>query len=241
MPNAASLSAIAIGRLIDPVDTKRATDDPFKLPGFLRAAFNTALTDLESKDGHTALTESDRAGGSGKARTALGRLETLLRDGYNGIKAIRSTKITDTERMEVFATYGWVSGNLGAFSDARIIGLARLAVRDDVGLDNPDWRYDPELVQHIKEQLAIFDSEAPAATGAERMKATKARDEALEAMRNVISRVRYYYCCASVNLDGTPELAHIDLSPRTRGGGSAQPEQPAQQPPAPPTPPAPGA
>src|SRR5438067_2307152 len=157
MPNAGSLSAIAVGHLTQTVDSERAAGDRFKLPEFLRANLDEKLAALEASDSHTALTESDRTGGSSKAREALDQMETLLRDGYNGIKAIRSATISDGERMGVFTTYGWVGGKLGTFNDARIIGLARLAVREDVGITNPEWLYDPELVQAIKDQLAIFD------------------------------------------------------------------------------------
>ena len=95
MPNAGSLSAIAVGHLTQTVDSERAAGDRFKLPEFLRANLDEKLAALEASDSHTALTESDRTGGSSKAREALDQMETLLRDGYNGIKAIRSSTISD--------------------------------------------------------------------------------------------------------------------------------------------------
>jgi hypothetical protein len=235
MPNSNSLQAIAQGRLIQTVDGTRPATDRFKLPAADRTLFNTRLDDLAAKDNDTALTESNRAGGSAAARAALQKLEGLLRDGYNGITAIRSSKITDGERLEVYTAYGWAGGNLGDFNDARTLGLARLALDDDLDIEKPEWEYAADLKTEIAAQLAIFDAKADDRTGGERMDATKARNEALELFQTMLSRVRHYLCSASDDVDQSPELrrngfkvrkdrAKAAKTPPATGGAAATPK-----------------
>ncbi len=213
MPNAASLSAIAQGHLIQSIDTSRAANDRFHLPAFLRTALDSGLTQLETTDNATALTESDRAGGSAAARAALTALDALLHDGYKAIDAIRSTTITPAQRLEVFTTYGWTGGKLGTFNDARVLGLARLGVRADVGI-NPVWAYSADLIADLKAQLAIYQANAGPATGGDRTGATKKRDDALAEVETTLARIRFYYCCASEDTDQTTELTRIGFQPR---------------------------
>ncbi|HYR58246.1 MAG TPA: hypothetical protein VEO95_06440, partial [Chthoniobacteraceae bacterium] len=177
--------------------------------------------------------ESDRTGGSADARGALTQLETLLRDGYNAIYGIPSFKITDSQRIEVLTAYGWVNGKLGSFNDARVLGLARLAVRDNPGVD-PQWQYGAELVQALKAQLAIYDDSAKVATGADRVQATRVRDDALATLETTLARVRFYYCCASEDADQTTELTRIGLQPRRAPGAAQQPAPPPAPPAQPP-------
>ena len=213
MPNAASLAAIAQGHLVQNIDTARSAGDTFRLPVFLRTALDTGLTTLEAADNATALTESDRAGGSAAARAALTALDALLHDGYNGITAILSTKITPAQRLEVYTTYGWSGGKLGIFNDARVLGLARLGVRADVGI-NPAWAYSADLITELKAQLAIYNANAGPATGGDRTGATKKRDDALGEFETTLARIRFYYCCASEDADQTTELTRIGFQPR---------------------------
>jgi hypothetical protein len=235
MPNSDSLRAIAQGGLIQTVDDGRAATDRFKLLAADRTLFNTRLADLAEKDNATALTESNRAGGSAAARAALKALEALLHDGYHGIKAIRGTKITDGERLEVYTAYGWAGGNLGEFNDARTLGLARLALDDDLDLEKPEWEYAADLKTDIAAQLAIFDAEAEDRTGGDRMEATKARNAALELFQAMLSRVRHYLCSASDDVDQSPELRRSGFKVRKErakaarvvpasGGASAAPQ-----------------
>ncbi len=231
MPNSDSLQAIAQGRLIQTVDDKRAATDRFKLLPADRTLFNTRLDDLSAKDNDTALTESNRAGGSGAARAALNRMEVLLHEGYNAITAIRSTKITEAERLEVYTAYGWSGGNLGEFNDARTLGLARLALASDLDIEKPEWEYAADLKADLAAQLAIFDAKADDRTGGDRMEATKQRDKALELFQTMLSRVRHYLCSASDDVDQSPELRRHGFKvrkdrvkaakPAPAGGGAA--------------------
>ena len=231
MPNASSLAAIAQGHLVQTIDDSRAANDPFHLPAFLRTAVNTGLAALETADNATALTESDRAGGSAAARTALTAIEILLRDGYNAITAIPSLKINAAQRLEVYTTYGWSGGKLGTFNDARRLGLARLGVRAEVGIPAA-WAYSAELVTALKEQLDLYNANAAPATGGDRSGATKKRDEALDEFETTLARVRFYYCCASADADQTTELTRIGFQPR-RDPTPAAPEPVTPEPPAP--------
>jgi hypothetical protein len=206
MPNEDSLSAIAQGRLIQTVDSGRAIGDRHKMLAEDRTLFDTRLDDLTSRDNDTALTESNRAGSSAKARASLTSLKQSLHDGYNGIAAIRSSTISDAQRLEVFTAYGWASGLIGEFNDSRILGLARLAIDEDLDIENPAWMYSIELRAEITAQLAIFDANADDRTGGERMEATNARNKAADLFHASLARYRYFICSASDELDQSPEL-----------------------------------
>jgi hypothetical protein len=232
MPNADSLSAIAQMHLIQSVDTSRDAADVFKLPTRLRTQVDTDLGVLDAADSNTALTESDRAGGSAAARQALDRLQELSKEGFNYITAIRSTQITDAQRLEVYTAYGFAGGKLGRFNDARILGLSRLALQAHSNLQSA-WRYQADLVTDITAQLAVYDANAEVATGGEREKATRARDAALEDAQSTLAQTRFYYCSASRDTDQTPELARIGFQPRrlpTATNGQPAPAPAATEP-----------
>jgi hypothetical protein len=217
MQNVESISCIAQMHLIKTVDDARAAGDPFKLPAVLRAQHDTDLNGLESADNAIAMSEGDRAGGSAAARAALDRLQDLAKEGYNFIAAIRSTQITDAQRLEVFTEYGWASGNIGRFTDGRTVALARLAVEAHPGVA-PNFCYPSDLVSDLAAQLAVFDANAPIATGGARTAATKLRDAKLDRAEVTLAQVRFYYCSASRDTDQTPDLAKIGFQPRRAAG-----------------------
>jgi hypothetical protein len=223
MPNADSLAAIGQMDLIQSVDDGRAASDPFKLPARLRSQLDADLHALEEADGDTALTESDRAGGSAAARAALTKLADFAREGFKFIDAIRSTKISDAQRVAVFSGYGWHGGKLGRFGDARVLGLSRLAVQPHTELA-AEFRYPADLLADIAAQLAVFDENAVAATGGEREVATRVRNEKLDAAETTLAQVRFAYCSASRDTDRTPELARINFQPRRGAGSVSRPE-----------------
>lgn len=221
MPNAESLATLAQLKLIQTTDDDRTAGDAMKLPAALRTQVNGDFTKLDEADAATAATEGDRAGGSATARAALTKLAELLHEGYKFIDAIRGTKITDAQRRGVFAAYGWVSGNLGRFGDARVIGLSRLAVKDHEDL-HAEWRYPADLVADLVAQLGIFDANTGAATGGGRQGATKTRNTVLDDAGTSLAQVRFYYCSASRDTDQTPELAAIGFQPRRDMGAVVQ-------------------
>jgi hypothetical protein len=217
MPNAASLSAHSQGLLIRNIDDQRPADDHFKLPAFFRTEFDAALDLLELKDGNQVLTESDRAGGSAAARAALDSLSQLLRDGFNGIKAIPSTEITAGQRLAVFTAYGWAGGKVGRLGDARVIGLSRLGVHNHPEVPAA-WKYSAAIVTGLTGQLAAFDANVDNANVGTREGATRERNDALDAFEGLLARARFYYCFASAEGDQTAELARIGFQPRRDPG-----------------------
>jgi hypothetical protein len=217
MPNEQSLAALAQLQLVQTVDDDRATGDVFKLPAWLRGQVDADFTALDAADNATALTESDRAGTSGAARDALTKLQEFLRDGYRHIDAIRTSAITDAQRLVVFTAYGWVGGMLGRFGDARVIGLTRLGVKAKPGLQ-PAWLYPADLIADLTAQLAIFDTNASSALGADRIEATRIRNAKLDLAETTLAQVRFFYCSASRDTDQTPELAAIGFQPRRDAG-----------------------
>jgi hypothetical protein len=69
----------------------------------------------------------------------------------------------------------------------------------------------------------VLESNRVIADGGPRQAVLAARDAVREALRKSNSRVRFFYCHASDDLDQTPELARIGLQPR-RDRGDAQPQ-----------------
>lgn len=234
MENSEAIAIIAQMHLVKSVDSARAAGDVFKLPTFLRSQHDADLAALESADTTTALAEGDRAGGSVAVRAALSRMEVLLKEGYNFIKAIRSSAISEASRLEVFTAYGWAGGKMGRFDDSRVVSLARLGVTAHPGLQAA-WCYAADLVTDLTAQLAVFDAKAVVSTGGGRESATRAREEKMELAKQTLAQVRFYYCCASRDIDRSPELTKVGFQPR-RASGEAAPAHKAT-PPAPVTPP----
>jgi hypothetical protein len=233
MPNEQSLAALAQLQLVQTVDGQRAAADTFKLPAWLRTQLDADFTALDDADNATALAKSDRAGASGLARDALTKLEEFLRDGYRHIDAIRTSAITDAQRLVVFTAYGWAGGMLGRFGDARVISLARLGVKAKPGLQAA-WLYPTDLVADLTAQLAVFDANASSALGADRIEATRIRNAKLDLAETTLAQVRFHYCSASRDTDQTPELAAIGFQPRRdageAGGGEKKPDTPKPSP-----------
>lgn len=218
MPTKESMEQIELGELIQSVDDARATGDDFKLPAGLRSLVDTRLADLKAKDPATLNEEGDRTLASSTVRAALERLEAYLRDGYNFIRGIGSYAIGDGERLGLFVTYGWDKGELGELTDARIEGLANLAIAATLAIGNPAHRYPAALIALITDDLAVVNANQPVATGGKRQGATQARDAALRLMRRITARVRFYYSSASDDIDQTPQLAKIGFQPRRDRG-----------------------
>ncbi len=232
MATLASLEEIELAELAQSVDDSRDPADPFKLFAILRTALDTALAALKAADSTTIQSDGGRALASFNLRTALDQLKVLLRDGYNFLQAIPSYQITDGERLAVMTAYGWESGQIGILTDARIESLANEAAAATPMIANAAHRYPIQLRAFIGAQLAIVNANQPTATGGVAQIATVARNAALDLLSILNSRVRFFYCCASNDMDKTPELARIGRQPR-RDPGDATPA-PKPGPPAPP-------
>ncbi len=217
MPSAQSLQTIAQLNLVQFVDDKREPADPFKLPTWLRTQVDADLTALETADSATVVMESQRLGKSGESKAALEDLEGYLREGYRFIAAIRASKISDYERQEVFAAYGWSRGLIGRFNESRIIALARLGVADQEEIA-AEFRYPEDLAADLRDALARHDLAEPESLTGGRQQATQTRNEKLEAAKQSRAQARHYYCCASRDLDQTKELSKIGYQPRRDPG-----------------------
>ena len=224
-----SSEQIEIGELTQSVDDSRDAADVFKLPAAMRTLLDTRLADLKAKDGDTLTAEGQRVTASAKTRAALDQLQRLLRDGYNFIHGMGSFAISDAERMGLFTIYGWESGLVGEFNDARIESLANQAIRITPTIADPTHRYPAALVTLIATQLAIVNANQPLATGGWAQAATDARNTALELLQLINARVRFFYCSVSDDIDQTLELARIGRQPRRNygtAGGHPLPEAP---------------
>ncbi len=223
MPTLATADAILIANLIIAQDDKRPADHDFKLQVRLRKDVESRRDAVTGSDPTTAQAEGDRADSSATARQAYVTLERLLGAGYKGIEALPDADlipggIEDAERLRVFTVYGWESGLVGRYNDARLRNLGDLALAAEKAIENPAWRYSPLLLGAIKTQLDVLEVEEPRATTGSRQIAVEAREEDVEALRKAISRVRHFYCSASDDVDFTKELASIGMQPRRMPG-----------------------
>lgn len=234
--NLSVAKTLAQGKLIVAVDAARTAADPFKLPPTLLALLQEGIDSLEEDDSRTHAAEGNRSQASAAVRGALDKIEAALRAGYAGIEAILGdaltpTGISDAARLATFAAYGWEKGQLGRFTDSRLLMLGELALQGETTITTPAWRYSPAIVTLISAQLALIEEEEPDATGGERQVSVAERGSVLDLLQTRISRTRHHYCAASDDLDSTKELAKISFQPRRPAtGGSA---------PAPAAPPAP--
>ena len=90
--------------------------------------------------------------------------------------------------------------------------------------------YPADLVTDLTAQLAIFDANAPVATGGLRSAATHVRDAKVDNAKTSLAQVRFYYCSASRDMDQTPELAKIGWQPRRAMGTVTGTNKPAPAP-----------
>ena len=212
------------------IDTTRGAGDPFKLPASLRTDVDGDLAELVARETDTSPAEGARAGAAGAKRVALDELERQHRGGYRGIAALDEDAITAAARLQVFESYGWPSGEIGEFSDARRLALARLAPTisaAEVG-GVATRLYTTARLARIAAQLAIIDALESPASGADRETATLRRDTALGLAGTTLLRVRFFYCSATRDADSSPELTRIGYQPRRAPGeGPGGGEEPA--------------
>ena len=221
MPNQTSLEQIEMVELTQSIGDARAADDPFKLRAALRTLLDTRLAVLKTNDVATFSTEGGRATASRNVRAALDQLQTLLRDGYNFLQGLRGYAISEADRIGLLISYGWESGLVGAFDDARIESLANQAIAITPTITDAAHRYPAALLTLITAQLAIVNANQPVATGGSAQVATDERDAALELLSRANSRVRFFYCSVSDAIDQTPELVKINRQPRRDQGTAA--------------------
>lgn len=220
------------------LDNARLAGDRRKLPPTLRTDVDDDLAGLQAAEQATSPAEGGRAGASGARRAALDQLEREHHGGYRGIAAIDEATITAAQRLQVFVSYDWASGEIGEFNDDRIISLARLAPTISAAeVGNAAWLYSAARLGRIAAQLAIVDAMTAQASGADAQTATLARDAARKLAATTLLRVRFFYCCATRDADQTPDLVAIGYQPRREpgegggggnGGGGGGPTVPAQ-------------
>jgi hypothetical protein len=228
MPTVESISAISRLTLIQAVDNKVAPDDPHQLAPWLRTQVDTDLAKLEAIDQVASTSELARSEKSLGVRNCLDRLESLVREGYRFIGALRSTVISEDDRAQIFAEYGWTGGLLGRMSDDRIVALARIGMSEHADID-PLWRYPADLVEDLKASVTAYQSLVPEALQGANGSAVRQRNEALTAAEQTIAQVRYWYCAASRQTVRNPNLANIGFHPRRRNRSKEEVELSAKR------------
>lgn len=221
MPSLLSLEQIELSELAVAVDDARAPTDPFKLPLSLRTPLVDTLALVKGFNSAALQSEGARGLASFNVRTALDLLKNLLRDGFNFVSGLGSYQITEGERLAVLTSYGWEGGLIGTFTDARIESLANEAINATPTIANPAHRYPAALVALITTQLNIVNLNQPTATGGAAQASTTATNNAVDLLTILNSRVRFFYCSASNDLDQTDELKKIGRQPRRDSGEAA--------------------
>ncbi len=225
MADSATLDAIETAELILQVDAARAAADPFKLPATLQSLVTARLTACKGKNAAATLMEGSTVGASQQRQQAFDKLSDLLHSGYNFIASVPSDDITDAERAQVFASYGWESGLIGDMSSpGRVEALANAAISATADPGVPaQGKYAATLVSRITNWLGVFDAASAIANGGSRQVLIQQRNDARDQLAQADSRVRLAYCSASDDGESTPELAKIGMQPR-RAPGDAQPQ-----------------
>ncbi len=215
MPTADSLTVTAHLTLIQNLDRNLPAEDRRRLPDWLRDQLDADLPALEQSDALVSSSEMDRTEKSSLVATQLERMEQLVRDGYKGIGAIRTTVIGEVERAAVFASYGWTGGLLGRLTDDRVLALARIGCRkhEDIA---PAFRYAPELVTDLNAALEIYDRSVPASRRPAAGSPAQKRNAKLKAATETLSQLRYWYCCTSRQTISSPDLLQAGFQPRRK-------------------------
>lgn len=211
-----SRSVAARARKIQNVDGTRPAADPFKLPAPLRATLDADLSALDRAGQLVQDARGADALASPRVRAAIDTLEDLLRQGYRTIDGLPDYQLDPLAKREVFEAYGWTRGLIGDFDDTRTLEMAEdaVALAAAPAAEQPAWLYPAPLLALIAAQLSIIEGETTTASGSAFQTAIDARDKALAKLRRTNTRVRFYYCSASDEVDRTPELVKIDFQPR---------------------------
>ncbi len=161
MSDTLTLAAVETGDLIVQVDNSRVSNDPFKLPAFLRTVADARLAAAKSANAAAAMPAGDKVGASVAVQEALEKLRGALRNGYNHIKAIPDDDITAAKRAAAFEHYGWTQGKLGDLeSPTRVNDLADLAVAGASSV-LAIARYPASVMTKISNWLATLEAKEP--------------------------------------------------------------------------------
>ena len=230
MSSQRALIALEKLELMASVQAGRAAADPFFLNTPLLTLLGTRKAMLVAVIGAASLAEGDRAGASAVCRACFDVLENAHRTGKAYLDGLMPEfvpvaaagdppHISDALRLQQHNRYGFESGELGRFDDARTEELARLApIAATTGVANPAWHYPQVLLDFIAGHHSTLQAHQALATGGSRAAAVAAVLEATEAAEDIIARIRGFYISASDAGDRTPELKRIGLQPRRLPG-----------------------
>ena len=158
------------------------------------------------------------------------KLGELLRAGFNSIKAVTSEDASADQKHAAYVAYGWMGDKLGDLEGkARLKTLAEQAVA--VAANPPAGvpaaaLYPATLVTRISNWLGIIAANQPGSEAGNNELAIDNRNASRDLLHSCNSRVRFFYCSASDDLDQTPELANIGMQPRRDAGDAAVPPKP---------------
>lgn len=214
------------------VDDSRSIGDEFRLAPRLRELVETRRLTLEQAEGNLRLVSGSRVNAAAQLRESKKTVASLLRDGYNHIRAIPSFEITEEERIGAFIAYGWDNGKMGNLADeSYLLTLARQALHITPEVEPLRARYPQAILTRLQTELDILTNALAVAKIGTRQQATRTRNTAMEELEKVLARVRHFYCQASDETDQSAELARIGFQPRrVTGQRLVASEKPTPQP-----------
>ena len=128
-------------------------------------------------------------------------------------------RVSKAQKLGAMRSYGFDGAKVGGLErKERVLELARLALSMTPTIQPAEARYPADLLAEIEKELLILDQADPGSRIGNRSTATQARDRSLAELKKANSRVRHHYIAASDDLDETPELAKIGMTPTRRSG-----------------------
>ena len=224
--------AILHGDLIASVDDTLAGYIRRKLLQWQRDELTAALNGARAANSALQLAAGDQVGASGRVKTGDERVSGLVRTVHShlfgipladpGVPPDADTTDAD-ERNDALASLGFDQGELGDLSDrTNLLRIADAIIANNAAL-RPLLRVPTATISRLVIWRSGLVTNVNIANGGAREPLTKAKNDALDVLENVISRVRLYIAAVSPLGEYDPALALYGFQVK-RQWGEAQPQ-----------------
>ena len=224
--------AILHGDLIANVDDALAPYNRRKLLPWMRDELTAANNAARSANSALQLAAGDQVGASGRVKTGDERLSGLVRTVHShlfgipladpGVPPDADTTDTD-ERLDALVSLGFDQGELGDLSDrTNLLRITNAIIANNASL-RPLLRAATATISRLTNWRAVLVANVNIANGGAREPLTKAKNDALDVLENMLARVRLYIAAASPLGEYDPALALYGYQVK-RAWGEAQPQ-----------------